>query len=79
VKASDNDLGDKLTVLAGDILDKLLAPDNATPLAEKIDAVRVIGTLHLGMRKLGAKVEPDEESETSLPAMRGRLKAVGGE
>ncbi len=77
--APDSDLGEKLTRLAEGVLDELLSTDGnpTTPsLDQRIDAIKVIGTLHLGLRRLNGKV-PDESGEDGgLPAMRARMKAA---
>lgn len=70
-----SDLGGKLTALAEGILDELLeAPD--APLDQRIDALKAIGTLHLGLRKLDGKKGGDEADDTgpSMAAMRERIR-----
>lgn len=75
-----DDLGLKLTRLADEILDELLCENGEkTPLGQRIDALKAISTMHLGMTKLSGKMPPADEGDgPSVPAMRERLKAVGG-
>ncbi len=77
--APDADLGEKLTRLAEGVLDELLSTDGnpTTPsLDQRIDAIKVIGTLHLGLRRLNGKVPDDSDDAGGLPAMRARMKAA---
>ncbi len=79
--APDSDLGEKLTRLAEGVLDELLSTDGnpTTPsLDQRIDAIKVIGTLHLGLRRLNGKVPDEPDDAGGLPAMRERMKAVTG-
>lgn len=74
----NSDLGPKLGRLAEQILDELLTPGSDIKLDQRIDALKAIGTLHLGLKKISAKLEPDEEHDSvvSMTAMRKRLRAT---
>jgi hypothetical protein len=54
-------LGPKLTELAETILDELLAPGNDASLNQKIDALKAVGGVYLGMQKLAGKLREDED------------------
>ena len=74
--APDSDLGDKLTRLAEGVLDELLTTDGNPPTAsieQRIDAIKVIGALHLGLSRLNGKVPVDLDDAGGLPAMRRRM------
>jgi hypothetical protein len=78
--APDSDLGEKLTRLAEGVLDEMLSTDGnppKPPLDQRIDAIKVIGALHLGLRRLNGKVPDDSEDAGGLPAMRKRMLAAG--
>lgn len=68
-------LGPALIELAQGVLAELNGKE--APLDQRIEALKVVGTLHLGLSKLD-KNEPEDDKGTGLPAMRERLKAIGG-
>lgn len=75
------DLGDKLTRLADGVLDELLDANAATgkpSLDQRLDALKTIGTLHLGLLKQNGKKVPEEDGQSGLPAARRRLMAIAG-
>lgn len=74
-KIQDNDLEAQLTELAGKVLTKLNSDDGVT-LDQRLDGLKVIGTLHLGLRKLNGKTAPDEEGTGGLVAARERMRAL---
>lgn len=76
--AKDPDIESKLTQLADEVLDDLLSGDEAVTLDQRLDGLKVIGAMHLGLRKLNDKVKPDGEEAGGLPAMRERLRALAG-
>lgn len=70
-------LGDKLTQLANGVLDELLRDPGS--LEQRMDAIKVIGTLHLGLKKISGKMaEEDDPNGASLRAIRERVKAAEG-
>ena len=75
-----SDLGSKLNELAEDILDEMLTPGNEVNLEQRIDALKAIGTLHLGLLRISGKLKPppDEPGEPipSMDEMRAKIKAV---
>lgn len=74
-----DEIGNKLNQLAERILDEILESGNGTTLDQQIDVLKAVGTLHLGMKKINAKLSPDDdEGAASVPAMRAKLKSVGG-
>ena len=68
---ANSTLNDKLLALAESVLDEV----DGCPLDQRIEALKVIGALHLGLRKLD-KGEPEDDKGTGIPAMRERLRAV---
>jgi hypothetical protein len=73
---SDNGsvLGDKLTRLAESVLDDLLTGE--PPLDQRIDGLKAVGALYLGLKKHIKEPEPDDTG-LSLKAMRDRVRAAG--
>jgi hypothetical protein len=70
----DATLGNKLKELADTIVDDAMT----APLEQKIAALKAVTTLHLGLRKISDKDEPDD-ADGGLPAMRERMRqAVEG-
>lgn len=78
--ANNDDLGDKLKQLAMGVLDDLLdVSGDKMSLDARIDAIKVIGNLHLGLRRVGDKVpSPDEDAGPTFLDMRARVDAAGG-
>jgi hypothetical protein len=73
----DNDqLGDSLVKLAQSVLDDLNTGDS--PLDQRIDGLKAVGSLYLGLKKHIKEPEPDDDTP-SLRAMRERVKAAEGE
>lgn len=72
------DLGPKLSQLAEGILDELLEPASDVALDQKIDALKAIGTLHLGLARLAGKKKDDdgEEEGFSMLEFRRRMRAT---
>ena len=68
------EIGQKLTRLADAILDDLLVQGSDALLEDKIAALKAITTLHLGLTKLGDKV--DDEDGT-FARLRDRATAGG--
>ncbi len=69
-------LGDKLTQLAESVLDDLLTGES--PLDQRIDGLKAVGALYLGLKKhIKGEEPPDDDS--SLRAIRERVKAAEGE
>lgn len=70
-------LGSKLKQVAEGVLDELL--DDPGPISQRIDAIKAIGTLHLGLRRAGDKLpSPDDEAPgNTLKDMRERVRAAG--
>lgn len=66
----------KLNQLADQIADDALHNDSAEV---KLDAFKALSKFWIDNTKLGKKrIDDDGESDGGLPAMRARLKAVGG-
>ena len=72
-----DEMGEKLTRLASNILDELLEEGNDTPLGQRIDALKVIGPLHLGLRRLDKRV-PSDADLPGFNDVKRRLGVVGG-
>jgi len=73
--AHDADLGDKLTQLAEVVLDEMLDTDGEpTSLEQRIDAIKAIGSLYLGLRRVNGKVPEEADEPSGLPAMRKRIQ-----
>lgn len=77
---ADSELGTKLGKLAEGILDNLLEDGSEAPMEQRIDALKAIGTLHLGLLRISGKLKPppDEPGEPipSMDEMRAKIKAV---
>ena len=69
-------LGDSLIQLAQGVLDDLNTGDH--PLDQRIDRLKAVGALYLGLKKHTKEPEPEEDG-FSLKATRERIKAVEGE
>jgi hypothetical protein len=77
----DNDqLGDKLVQLAEGVLDDLNAGqgDTKPSLDQRIDGLKAVGSLYLGLKKHIKEPEPDDDTP-SLRAMRERVRVAEGE
>jgi hypothetical protein len=66
----------KIQELAEEIAGDALASDDKD---FRLDAFKALSTFFIGVTKLSAKMSPDDEEGTSsVPAMRAKLKSVGG-
>ncbi len=79
---SDTDgLGNKLIRLAEGVLDDLLVEQGEKPAVDqRIDAIKAIGTLHLGLLRQSGKNKGDDDDDGSVPSMsalRNRIKGSG--
>lgn len=77
MSGTDSNLGEKLARLAEGVLDEMLSTDGETPkptLDQRIDAIKVIGALHLGIRRLRGTVPEETDESGGLPAMRERMR-----
>ena len=70
-------LGESLIQLAQSVLDDLNATEKPS-LDQRIDGLKAVGALYLGLKKHTKEPEPDEGG-FSLKATRERIKAVEGE
>ena len=68
-------LGPALIELAQSVLNELNGRD--APLDQRIEALKVVGTLHLGLSKLD-KGDDGDDKNAGLPAMRERLRMAAG-
>ena len=73
---SNAQLGDKLSRLAENVLDDLNTGEK--PLDQRIDGLKAVGALYLGLKKHNKDPEPDEDG-SSLNKIRDRVKAAEGE
>jgi len=69
-------LGDKLIQLAESVLDDLNTGEK--PLDQRIDGLKAVGALYLGLKKHTKEPEPEDDG-FSLKATRERIRAVEGE
>lgn len=67
---SGSDLSAELVELARDIIKE--AADS--PLDLRVDVLKAVTTLHLGLAKNSAKLPGDESGDSGLPAMRERIR-----
>lgn len=74
---STSDLGGKLTRLAEGVLDEMLDATETPPLDQRIEAIKVIGQLHLGLQKAKGGAKSDEESAGGMSAMRRKIEQAG--
>lgn len=76
----DTDLEKKIVELADGILDELLMPGCEFTLDQRVDALKAIGTLHLGLAKQKGrgKVDEDETFGANVKDMRARVAAANG-
>lgn len=74
---SSSDLGEKLTRLAEGVLDEMLDATDIPALDQRIEAIKVIGTLHLGLQKLKGGAKSDEESSGGMADMRRKIQQAG--
>ena len=44
----------------------------------RLDCFKVLSTFYIGTAKLSGKIPGEDEGESSVPAMRRRLRSVGG-
>lgn len=71
--------GTKLNQLAENILDELLKAGNKVSLDQRIDALKAVGTLHLGLAKLAGKMpKGDDDLPTDFSEIRKRVHAANG-
>lgn len=72
-------LGPKLTQLAEKILDELLSEQSDASLPARIDALKAISTLHLGLEKLAGKMPSGDDGETTtFSSLRRRVQENTG-
>ncbi len=75
--SDDRDIGEKLTELAGEVLDKALVDDS---LEHQLDALKAVTALHLGLLKARKGLQSDDDPDApNLRDMRKKLRAIGGE
>lgn len=73
-------LGSKLTQLAEKILDELLCDASEASLPARIDALKAISTLHLGLEKLAGRMPHEDGGETTtFSSLRRRVQETTGE
>lgn len=72
-------IGPKLTQLAEKILDELLC-DTQVSLQARVDALKAISTLHLGLEKLSGRMPRDDDGDTTtFSSLRRRVQETTGE
>ena len=78
MNSDDKDIGEKLTELAGTILDQVLDPLTNPSLDQQLDSLKAVTALHLGLLKARKGLPSDDEPGVpSLTEMRKKLRAVG--